>query len=187
MLAYVFWHTSRPGMDASEYELLLTQFHGTLVENRPDGFVGSTVLRQTALPWFPADSTAYEDWYLIDDYASLGALNDAAVEGLRRRPHDEIAGASFWGTGGLYLHQNGSRDPAEGRFAYWFSMPAQWDYDGLYEKIGVPPETGIWRRQMALGPAPEFCLRSETRLELDLPAFHEVAPLTIWSGKAQRS
>ena len=47
-------------------------------------------------------SPVYEDWYLVDDYASLGVLNEAAAGRGHRTPHDEIAGLAGPGAGAVY-------------------------------------------------------------------------------------
>jgi len=98
MLAYVFWHW--PVRDAG-YEEALLEFHPALAAN-PSARV-SRLARQAhrARPWLHVPR-AYEDWYLVDDFAALGALNDAATSGPRRAPHDGIAALPAGAVAALY-------------------------------------------------------------------------------------
>ena len=91
MLAYVFWH--RPGGDEAPaaYEARLTAFHAALAEHPPEGFAGSAALRVQEAPWLPGGGPAYEDWYAVEGWDALGALNEAAVRGARAQPHDAVA------------------------------------------------------------------------------------------------
>ncbi len=135
MLAYVFWH--RPGDDdAAGYEAVLRAFHAALTAAPPPGFRGSVTYARAALPWFDG----YEDWYLVDDWTALGVLNDAApgVAG-----HDVAARRSAEGTAAVYRLTDGVPDLATVKGATWSDAPV----------------TGhvCWRRQLVLGPAPQYC------------------------------
>src|SRR3712207_2250850 len=101
MLAYVFWHRPAEDVAREEYEGRLRAFH-----ERLEG--PSACFRLAALPWKPLDG--YEDWYLVDDWAALGALNEAALDAVRRPGHDAAAAASAMGWGGVYRLLRG---PAE--------------------------------------------------------------------------
>jgi len=90
VLAYVFWHSPAGGVDAPMYEELLNAFHRRLAAYAPPGFQGSAAFTFHGAPWFSADP-GYVDWYKVDDFASLGALNEAAVTGARKDPHDKVA------------------------------------------------------------------------------------------------
>ena len=112
MLAYVFWHRPREGTPAEEYERALETFHRSLDRQPPAGMSALASYRLSALPWQASDRSAggdapevpgvgaataglappaYEDWYLVADYASLGVLNEAAAGRGHRSPHDEVA------------------------------------------------------------------------------------------------
>ena len=101
MLAYVFWHWSAPGTSQPQYEEYLRKFHGALAAHPPDGFTRSAAFRIAGARWLQQPS-AYEDWYLVNDFASLGILNDAAVSGQRKLPHDDAARLAAGGTAGVY-------------------------------------------------------------------------------------
>lgn len=161
MLAYVFWHWRRPEVDRSAYEGALSAFHRALRETPPDGFVGSVVLRSGPVPWLSTEAEVYADWYLLKNSAALDPLNEAAVSGGRRQPHDEAARAAAGGTGGLYGLAEGVPEIDRARWAAWFSKPEGQGYGGLHAEARDwlrEPGSGLWQRQMVLGPAPEFCL-----------------------------
>ena len=90
MLAYVFWHHPADGVDAAVYEESLRTFHRALASHAPEGFLGSAAFAFRGVSWFPAEA-GYLDWYNVADFAGLGALNDAAVAGARKEPHDDVA------------------------------------------------------------------------------------------------
>jgi len=86
MLAYLTWHTPAPGVDSGAYERALAAFHQSLAHVPPSGFGGSATFRVARLPapgsedgWAELETEAYEDWYLLDNWASLGVLEEAAV------------------------------------------------------------------------------------------------------------
>lgn len=143
MLAYVFWHWPRPGVDRGDYERRLAALHRSLAADPPAGFVGSAALAVAGLDWLPAVE-GYEDWYLVDDWAALGALNDAAVAAAHRWAHDAVAERAAGGAGGLYRLLRG--EPALAAPATWSERPLDGEGDGA-----------TWERQLVLGPAPRFC------------------------------
>lgn len=164
MLAYIFWHIPREGGHPEEYERMLTAFHETLSARPPDGFRGSTVFRHYALPWAPQSLFVYEDWYLLDDFAALGVLNDAATRDPHRVLHDAAAERSKWGAGGVYRALEEDTRP-EGDFSYWLSKPDGMGYEAFYDEIGEAARKAMWRRQLVLGPAPEFCVLAASRMD----------------------
>src|SRR5512141_922927 len=153
MLAYVFWHWPRSDVDPARYAGALLAFHRALLASPPPGYLGSRVLEVSGAPWLPAP-TALEDWYFLTDFAALGALNEAAVSGARREPHDGAAGLAAGGAGGVYRQLRDGPPKLADRVA-WFSKPAGMPYPELLERL-APGE--LWQRQLVLGPAPEFCL-----------------------------
>ncbi|MFL5310271.1 MAG: hypothetical protein ACJ79H_07455 [Myxococcales bacterium] len=156
-LAYVFWHWSAEAAPA--YAERLGAFHRALAADPPPGFRSSRSFAIDGAPWLPRGA-GFEDWYLIDDFAALGALNEAAVAGSRRGPHDGVAALSAGGAGGVYALKAGKAGN-EMRSA-WFAKPAGMSYQALFERLAPIAERGaLWQRQMVLGPAPEFCFRSE--------------------------
>jgi hypothetical protein len=169
VLAYVFWHRPRDGEDHASYERLLAEFHHSLAHSPPAGTLASVSYRVPGLPWFRAP--AYEDWYLVEDYAALGVLNEAAVGRGHRSRHDQLALHSGAGAGGLYALLEGRPDAAalaRATLAVWVQQGVghgvELRHAGLPEMLadGIEPDTtSLWRRQLVLGPAPEFCLLAE--------------------------
>ena len=154
MLAYVFWHwPATPGTEPAAYERAQAAFHQRLAEAPPAGFLRSWSFRVVAVPWLRVAS-AYEDWYLLEGSAALDPLNGAAVAPPARRAHDRAA-AGAAGVGGLYRLHSGEPRPLSGP-VNWFPKPAGMQYPDLY--TGIAPGAVLWRRQMVLGPAPEFLL-----------------------------
>ena len=131
----------------------------------------------TASPWIASGAVAYEDWYVIDNSAALDAINDAAISGPRKNPHDQLASLAASGAAGLYRLKTGQLDSMKSaQHAVWFSKPAI-SYDAFliqFRPLIDSPQTTLWLRQMVLSAAPEFCLRSATKLQLpqNLQAIH---------------
>jgi hypothetical protein len=153
MLAYLFWHWPRPDVDPGRYADALLAFHRALSASPPPGYRGSRVLEVSGAAWAPG-STALEDWYFVDDFAALGALNEAAVSGQRRVPHEGAARLAQGGAGGVYrrVREAAAAEPA---VVAWFGKPAELGYPELLARV---PPAELWQRQLVLGPAPEFCL-----------------------------
>jgi hypothetical protein len=152
MLAYVFWHWPASGVERDRYVARLVEFHRALRAAPPPGFRGSRVLAVAGAPWAGAPD-AYEDWYLLDDFAALGALNDAAVSGSRAARHEAVARLAGGGAGGLYRRlAAGTGAPA---VAYWVAKPPGATHASFVARL---PAAEAWQRQLVLGPAPEFCV-----------------------------
>ena len=168
MLAYVFWHWPQPGAERTTYEHRLAEFHKAVRASSPPGFRASAVFRLQGAPWVPADS-GYEDWYVLDGSAALDPLNDAAISGARKLPHDAAAQLAAGGTAGLYRLRAGEEALGRARFSHWFAKPAGMRYDDLYARLRTVsdrPGVALWGRQMTLGPTPEFCLQAPERVQL---------------------
>lgn len=158
MLAYIFWHHPRPDVDTAEYERSLRGFHQALAEAGAEGFVRSETFRLRGAPWINDGADAYADWYLLEGSFALDPLNDVAVSGARRPGHDQAAEASARGVGGLYRLIEGEEGPQVAA-ELWLTKPRATSYEEFYR--WSRPQVrggGLWRRQMVLGPAPEFCL-----------------------------
>jgi len=168
-LGYVFWHWPRLGTVRRTYERKLTAFQDSLRAHAPDGLTEALSFRVRAVPWAPPRSQVYEDWYLVRDFGSLGVLNDAAVAKPNKEPHDEVAGDATVGAGGVYKLRRGGLDLRDARFETWMRKPAGTSYEAFYDRLSKlvsDRDTDLWRRQMVLGPAPEFCLHSESSPDL---------------------
>lgn len=148
MLAYLFWHRPRPGVEREEYEEAQRQFHALLE-------VESACFRLERLPF--EEGGGYEDWYLVEGWAALGELNRAAVDPRRRGGHDRAAALVGDGWGGVYACVRGPASiPTEAR---WLHKPRGKSIDDLL--ADVEADAPVWQRQMVLGPAPELCIGSD--------------------------
>jgi hypothetical protein len=163
-LAYVFWHRPGDDIEPAAYEARLAAFHAALAGQPPDGFSASVALRVREAPWLPGAGAAYEDWYAVEDWASLGRLNAGAVSGERAEPHHAVAAEAAVGAGGVYGLVSGPPVLAARRTA-WLAKPAGFDR-GAFEADLAGPGRSVWRRQMVLGPAPEYAVRSDVPVVL---------------------
>jgi hypothetical protein len=158
MLAYVFWHRQADREDRHEYEQAVVRFHRSLHARPPDGFRDSASFRAGELPWL---GSGYEDWYLVDDFAALGVLGEATQARGHRTAHDEAARRSGRGAGGVYRLLEGVADFADARIAVWVERPAgteSLEFGALLGDGMDPARASLWRRQLVLGPAPEYCV-----------------------------
>ncbi len=162
-IAYVFWHWPRPGTPLPLFEAELASFHGALNAARPRGFIEALSFRTSGLPWAAGQAVVYEDWYLVEDFTGLGVLNDAAVSGDVRAAHDAVAGDFMKGSGGVFKSVSGDLDLRQARFATWVEKRVGPSYRSYYEEVAKVvgmSRTDLWRRQMVLGPSPQFCVHS---------------------------
>jgi hypothetical protein len=161
MLAYVFRHWPSQVSDRVDYEATLLQFHRSIANESPAGFHRSFVFGLAQASWIGVSGPIYEDWYLVENFAALESLNEGAVSGKNRSPHDSIAQRASGGSGALYRLRAGQAHFTKARMALWFSKPRGLPYAEFY--AGVPNEAlnaggGLWERQMVLGSSPECCL-----------------------------
>ena len=171
MLAYLFWHEPRPEVETDRYVALLQAFHRALAAAPPPSFVRSWSVRLADAPW--EGGPAFEDWYLVDDWAALGTLNEAAVRAPREDAHDAIASLATNGAGGLYLLQHGALDgPAP--WTGWVVKPQGEPYETFEPQLRAAVDAAgggaVLRRQMVLGPAPEYALLAAREPALPWPA-----------------
>jgi len=168
----VFWHRPREREEAAIYERALCAFHSSLARSLPAGMIASASYRAAELPWegdgAAVSAPAYEDWYLVEDFAALGVLGEAAVGRGHRTSHDDAAQRSGGGAGGLYALLEGeacARSLGEATLAVWVVRPPQRSVESRRREFaelmgdGMEPHSStLWRRQLVLGPAPEFCV-----------------------------
>jgi hypothetical protein len=169
MLAYVFWHWKAPEVSRELYEKALIEFQQTLATASPDGFRSSMVVRINGAPWLEATAEAYEDWYLLEGSYAMDILEEAAVSAQCKTSHDQAARMAAGGCAGLYRLRSGIESIVDARVAAWFAKPAGLSYQEFYHTLSQridAGKTGLWGRQMALGPTPEFCLLAPVRLDL---------------------
>jgi hypothetical protein len=172
MLAYLFWHEPRPGVDAERYVALLQAFHAALRNAPPPSFLRSWTVRLDDAPW-EGDGPRFEDWYLVEDWAALGTLNEAAVRAPREDAHDAIAALATDGAGGLYALQHGTlAGPAP--WAGWVTKPPGAPYHTFEPELRAAVDAAgggaVLRRQMVLGPAPEYAVLAPGAPDLPWPA-----------------
>jgi hypothetical protein len=185
MLAYLFWHRPAAGVERVVYERELVRLHRSLAMRPPSGFRGSAAFRAPEPPWLEASGSApgevgapgdagggggagaaahiYEDWYLIDGWGALGVLEEAAVARGHVSVHDAVARHSVLGAGAVYRLSEGQPALAEVCASLWVSRPGGPPAPALADLLadGMDPRcTSMWRRCLALGPAPELCLLS---------------------------
>ncbi len=150
----------------TRYERALEQFHRSLAHQAPSGFRGSATFRVPELPWLAAapgsvDVGGYEDWYLLEDWAALGVLEEAAVSHEHAGAHDEIASLAGIATGAVYRSRGLCAGWTKRRVAVWVARSARTRAPGARgaaRRRHGPRGDGLWRRCLVLGPAPEFCL-----------------------------
>jgi hypothetical protein len=182
VLAYLLWHRPADGVDVQAYEHAAHGFHRSLAHSPPAGFQGSAVYRAPRLPWVTEAPGAtgdggqgaadrgqgagdwYEDWYLVEDFAALGVLNQAAVGRGHRTPHDEVARRMGRAVGGLYGLLEGTVELAPERVAVWVARPSGARAPTFAELLGDgmdPRAAGLLRRSLVLSPAPEYCVLAD--------------------------
>ena len=173
MLAYVFWHWRADSLSAEHYEQMTREFHSSLAQRRPPGFLRSAAFAIPPAGWIPETRGAVEDWYLIENSAALDGLDRDAVSPPHQQPHDAIAASVAGGAGGLYRLRAGELREAEVRSASWFPKPKGMSYPTFFrllEPLTTDGRAALWGRQMVLGPAPEFCLQSSAPLDVPAPS-----------------
>ncbi len=170
-LAYVFWHWRQAGVLRPDYERRQRAFHAALARAPSAGYSNSLSFRVVGADWAAGGAEAYEDWYLLESFEALGALNEAAVSAGRKPPHDEAAAVSAGGTAGLYRLLGGSLGSQPVR-AYWFDRPPRASTAEVSARLAPLLDRDgawLWMRQMVLGPAPEFCLHAKEPVRLPGP------------------
>ena len=122
MLAYVFWHRPAPGVAPEGYVAAVSRFHRSIAARPPGGFVRSVSFRAPAPNWL-GDVPAFEDWYVVEDFAALGVLNEAAVGRGHLSAHDAAARQAGPGSGSIYRLLEGTATPELARVAVWIEKP----------------------------------------------------------------
>jgi hypothetical protein len=155
----VFWHRQLAAADDAGYERAQLDFHASLAQRPPAGFLASRTFRVPELPWLA--NGGYEDWYLVEDYSALGILAAGAVDASHHAAHAAAAQAFGEGRAGLYALEGGdARDAlADGcDLVQWSDTELRAAYFGDSE----PGPLSRWRRQLVLSPTPEFCIAASS-------------------------
>ena len=103
----------------------------------------------------------YEDWYLLDDWAAVGVLEEAAVSRGHLTAHDRVAALAGVASGSIYRLIEGRARLDAAVVAVWVSRSPGHEHPSLSALLGDgmdPGLGGLWRRCLGLGPAPEYCL-----------------------------
>lgn len=169
MIAYVFWHAAPEGA-AAAYEKALIRFGSALAEARTPGFLGNASYAISGTPWMP--ETGYEDWAWLEGSWALDGLNERAVAGEVKPPHDEVARVTkHGGFGALYYLVDGVHAIPGDSKVFWLSRPRGIDWRAFVPGIvaSAASAVSVWRRQMVLGPSTEFALVGAPGITLALP------------------
>ena len=174
MLAYLFWHEPRSEVDVGRYVELLQAFHRALAAAPPPSFTRSWSVRLDVAPWDAGPARQpFEDWYLVEDWAALGTLNEAAVRAPRWSRGPLRAALATNGAGGLYLLQHGTLDGPM-PWVGWVVKPPGEPYETFEPQLRAAVDAAgggaVLRRQMVFGPAPEYALLAGREPELPWPA-----------------
>ena len=167
MLAYILWHWPFDDVSSLAYEATLAKFHQSLLASAVPGFQESIVFRATGTTWAPPGARVYEDWYLLEGSGAMDPLNEAAVSQVSKLSHDNTALAAAGAAGGLYQLKLGRPKLDTCRFVSWITKPRGTGYEEFYRMVEpwtARPDASLWRRQMVLGPTPEFALVSPAPL-----------------------
>ncbi len=169
-LAFILWHRREHTAGATDYESHLEAFHGSLENRRPDGFLGSESWRFHSLGWIRNGGPVYEDWYLIEGFSALGLLNQQAVATPHAMSHDAVAGLAESGVGGLYqLEAGGINLGGPSLWCYWLTKPKSLRTPAFVEEaseLARRSGASLWRRQLNMSPAVEYCFRSDEAIDL---------------------
>ncbi|HET8608301.1 MAG TPA: hypothetical protein VFM11_01055 [Burkholderiales bacterium] len=171
MLAYVFWHAAPENVNAAEYEKVLSDFARNLAAIDCPGFLGNASYAIGMTPWL--HENGYEDWNWLFDSAAIDRLNEMAVSGAMEKPHHAIAQMTkHGGFGGLFRLVAGEHIAFGDSKVFWLSRPrgVQWR-DAMPDIAGpAPSNVAVWRRQMVLGPSPEFAVIGPPDFTLAVPS-----------------
>lgn len=170
MLAYTVWHYASDEFNTLRYQESLVQFHQTLAEEKPQGYLSSLFFTIPAVPWMGANQAIFMDWYFVEDSSSLDFLNDAVLAGKRKESHDVVAGGTSGGVTALYQPKMGYERMGDVNFITWISKPKGMSYHEFFAALNFIEQdvnASCWMRYMALGPGPEFCVLSNDAFEWD--------------------
>jgi len=98
---------------------------------------------------------------VIDDWAALGVLEEAAVSRGHTTAHDAVAALAGTETAAVYRLAEGSPDPGCAAVAVWVTPAGGHDRPVLARLLGDgidPSCDGLWERCLVLGSAPRYCV-----------------------------
>jgi hypothetical protein len=169
MLAYVFWHRPLPEIGRGAYEDGARRFQAALLRAPSPGLIDATSWQIPAVPWL-GDAAGYEDWCFLQGSWAMDPLNAFAVAGERQPSHEQVAAQMAYGAGGLYAHIWGDRCRAPASTVAWLTRPRGIAWRPALERLRATiPDGAFWRRQMVLGPAPEFAVEIPREFTVPVP------------------
>jgi hypothetical protein len=75
------------------------------------------------------------------------------------------------GHGGLYSHAGGETPVASRSTVYWLTRPRGIHWRPAVDAIRAAcPQATVWRRQMVLGPSPEFAVEAPADAQIAVPS-----------------
>jgi hypothetical protein len=155
-------------VSSKTYENALITFHRSLYNFGVKGYIGSQTFKIEGAYWMGASESGYEDWYLLKDSSVMDKLNQAAVSGSVKDPHNTAAHMATSLHAGLYVIKSPYPSFLSGKSAVWFTKPREMDLNQILSNYGNSNDNigDLWMRLMVLGPTPEYCIVSENRIEL---------------------
>jgi len=170
MLAYLFWHRPYARVDRRRYEAAIERFQSDLKAAKPPGFVDAASFAIEPVAWL-GGLPGYEDWYLLEGAWAIDPLNGFAIAGHVQAPHDDVAALMEEGHGGLYADTGGATVFAAQSTVHWLTRPRGIQWQPALDAVRAHcPRANIWRRQMVLGPAPEFAVEVPDETAIDIPS-----------------
>lgn len=168
MIAYVFWHQKMELVSSKTYESALITFHRSLYNFGVRGYIGSQTFKIEGAYWMGATESGYEDWYLLEDSGVMDKINQAAISGSVKDPHNAAAHMATNLHAGLYVIKSPYPSFLNGKSATWFTKPKEMSLDQIINSHSDSNKRfgDLWMRQMVLGPTPEYCIVSENRIDL---------------------
>ncbi|MEM0136460.1 MAG: hypothetical protein QXU18_14735, partial [Thermoplasmatales archaeon] len=134
------------------------------------GYLGSISFKIEGAHWMGSKKSGYEDWYYMTDSGVIDILNRGAITGNMMPVHNNAAGLATGMHAGLYQLKSSSAKNKEATWCIWLSKPSGRSYDDFERMIGstvASHNVDLFRRQMVLGPTPEFCILSEKRIDFE--------------------
>ena len=135
VLAYVSWHRPAPDVDLDRLRAGARALPRSLARARPAGCAarpcsssarsrGRAPRRHRRLDW---RRPGYEDWYLLEDLAALGVLEEAAVSRGHVSAHDDAARRyRRWRPAGVYTLLEGGAQTSARSLRRWRRQRRVW-------------------------------------------------------------
>ena len=183
MIAFVMWHRPPIGFDDEVYRKHLFEFHQSLADKKPKGFVSSHVFRTSYAHCLPNRGDAYEDWFILKDSSGLDGINEAILERNSRIGHDPLAQHARDEATAIYRFRGGDSEIESARYALWLSKPEDVHHLAFLDALKCALRGchgSAWTSQLGLSPTAEFCLLVPRPMRFH-DDIHTIEPLrSIW-------